>query len=376
MFVQTAGSQIHSTSQTAGVSGDVRFRNGTDQDSCSGNREVLDLVTRCPGAKAGCEWKGELRSLEEHKSTCLYIPVPCPRECGSEEMLRQDLESHLRDDCSERDYDCPHCNETGRYRERVTSHLQDCPMVVVPCPNEGCEQEVPRSQLQAHVATDCEYAVLPCRYREHGCGAELPRGDMEAHENDYKLHLQVVAKYSQSEINKLVIVYLALQNEADELKATQIREKVTLKNSDDSITFKIAGSITFDDGMKCFTSSPFYTSPKGYAIKIVVFVDKENYITIISVQPCKGDHDNTLSWPFVGEVSVTLLNQLEDRDHHTVTINMTNEDNTRVGNFKITLTSVPTTIHHPKPVQYLAESLYIRVSVNIPTSKPWLECAV
>ena len=155
---------------------------------------MLSLKVKCQEAKAGCEWKGELRSLEGHKSTCLYIPVPCPRECGSEKMLRRDLESHLQDDCSERDYDCPHCNETGRYRECVTSHLQDCPMVIVPCPNEGCEQEMCSSLVQFHVATDCEFTVLPCRYST--CMAALPRRDLEAHESNYKLHLQTMTESS------------------------------------------------------------------------------------------------------------------------------------------------------------------------------------
>ena len=31
----------------------------------------------------------------------------------------------------------------------------------------------------------------------------------------------------------------------------------------------------------------------------------------------RGDHDNNLKWPFEGTVEVSLLNQLEDFEHHT-----------------------------------------------------------
>ena len=103
----------------------------------AGNREVLDLVVKCEKAREGCTWKGEIRSLDKHKSTCLHVPVPCPRECDVGSVLRGDLQSHLRDYCSQRDYKCPHCLQMGRYRERVTSHLQHCPMVPTECPNEG-----------------------------------------------------------------------------------------------------------------------------------------------------------------------------------------------------------------------------------------------
>ena len=31
----------------------------------------------------------------------------------------------------------------------------------------------------------------------------------------------------------------------------------------------------------------------------------------------KGSNDDTLPWPFTGEVTITLLNQLADENHHT-----------------------------------------------------------
>ena len=34
----------------------------------------------------------------------------------------------------------------------------------------------------------------------------------------------------------------------------------------------------------------------------------------------QGKNDNNLLWPFTGEVTITLLNQLEEKNHHTCTI--------------------------------------------------------
>ena len=44
--------------------------------------------------------------------------------------------------------------------------------------------------------------------------------------------------------------------------------------------------------------------------------------TYVSVFAClmKGRNDDNLPWPFTGEVTVTLLNQLEDENHHSDTV--------------------------------------------------------
>ena len=120
--------------------------------------------------------KEKIRSLDQHKSTCLHVPVPCPRECDVGSVLRGDLQSHLRDYCSQRDYECPHCLQMGRYRERVTSHLQHCPMVLTECPN-GCTKTIVSSKIPAHVANDCpSFTVLPCGYNAGGEEATLGWG--------------------------------------------------------------------------------------------------------------------------------------------------------------------------------------------------------
>ena len=37
----------------------------------------------------------------------------------------------------------------------------------------------------------------------------------------------------------------------------------------------------------------------------------------------KGKYDTQLKWPFIGKITVTLLNQLEDKNHHQDTLKQT-----------------------------------------------------
>ncbi|KAJ7372395.1 hypothetical protein OS493_019847 [Desmophyllum pertusum] len=46
-------------------------------------REILALVVHCTFKDDGCIWKGEVRHLENHTSTCEFLKIPCVHpECG------------------------------------------------------------------------------------------------------------------------------------------------------------------------------------------------------------------------------------------------------------------------------------------------------
>ena len=64
-----------------------------------------------------------------------------------------------------------------------------------------------------------------------------------------------------------------------------------------------------------YASPPFYTHPGGY--KMILFVIANGDQTHITIKPClmKGEHDDDLHWPFVGDVTVELLNWREDKNH-------------------------------------------------------------
>ena len=67
-------------------------------------RKVATLKVRCPHKAEGCEWEGELGSLEQHLSIstnssqelCDYADVDCPYACGKS-FKRVDLELHVKD---------------------------------------------------------------------------------------------------------------------------------------------------------------------------------------------------------------------------------------------------------------------------------------
>ena len=131
-----------------------------------------------------------------------------------------------------------------------------------------------------------------------------------------------------------------------------------------------------------FYSNPFYSSPGGYNMSIKTDTNgtvsgKGTHVTV-SAKLLEGSYDASLSWPFIGTVTITLLNQLADYNHQSKTLKIETAHNVDVGSNL----GYPQFISHSAlshdPVnntQYLKnDTLYFRVTVTVGSHKPWLVC--
>ena len=138
-------------------------------------------------------------------------------------------------------------------------------------------------------------------------------------------------------------------------------------------------------------SPGFYTHTCGYKMCLCVYANGCGAGEGIHVSVClnmmKGENDDALTWPIRYKCTVTLLNQLKDEDHYTLTINSCEDSGIDCINRVIsgekhdTGWGCPQFIAHTKldlqeeeQCQYLKDdSLYFRVQVDlIPAVKPWL----
>ena len=341
---------------------------------------------KCTNIERNCQWEGTVGTLEAHVTTCKFTLIPCPKECKDYNgkitlLMRKVLNKHLRKYCRNRDHKCEYCGEKGTYAYITQVHDEICLLKILPCPNE-CTKSMPRQDIMNHVETECELTVVACKYKNIGCKRKLRRGDMAAHEQDDSLHfskaLNTVVKLQDSNTQ--------LQDFMTKLQVsnTELREKVSKLESaaNTTITFKLTKFQEILDSDKEFTSPFFYTSPGGYRMTIEVHAngidDSEGTHVSIYVSILEGEYDTELSWPFVGKVTFTLLNQLEDNNHRTMISIFDLERNARVEDswgFQ-QFTPHSKLAHDPvKNTQYLKnDTLYFRVSVEDSDHKPWLEC--
>ena len=163
-------------------------------------RKILDLQVKCRQHKNGCEWSGELRSLEQHCDMCTYAEVDCPNSCGKR-VQRRLLSSHLEEKCSKRNFNCAYCGHKSTHEDVTTAHWPVCDRYPIACPNNCGEEDIPRCEVERHKSNECPLQEVTCKYVYAGCKTMLPRKEMDSHmETGMKEHLQLMEKYADSNV--------------------------------------------------------------------------------------------------------------------------------------------------------------------------------
>lgn len=180
---------------------------------------------------------------------------------------------------------------------------------MVLCPNPECGKAMQRQDIRHHLDTECNFTVASCKYEGIGCDVKLKRKDMAAHEhNDDRLHLHMAL----NRVSQLEKALDSLSKENDRLK----EEK--------QVTFNLTDYEVKKRADKESRSFSFYSGARGYRVAIEVYANgynegKGSHLSVYAYI-LKGKHDAELKWPFVGKISITLLNQLENRNHFAKTI--------------------------------------------------------
>ena len=274
------------------------------------------LKVRCDNLKNGCQWVGQLGAVDKHHKTCGYAIVPCENEgCDCTNLQRRDLNQHMWNECLKRRYKCPHCEEEGHYDVQTTSHLDVCEMIVVYCPNDRCNEPVPRKTLASH-RSECDFEPIPCKFARFGCEEQRIRKEMKEHEEDAVCHL----KSTQEKVLELMEI-VERQGKFIEEQAEPIsmlsKHVCTIKQP---FTFKVSDIQLLLDLKTPFHSPPFYSIERKH--RIVVNIDIQELTPTPEVRVYVIiDKERGLIW-FKGTITVMLLNQEQDNYHreyrHTV----------------------------------------------------------
>ena len=439
-LVLSAGWNIHSTLKTPGVS--ILTVSLTSSYTVSfllftlcvcisvGKRAIRALLVKCDNVERGCKWEGTVGTLDEHMAVCMFTPVPCPNHCKEKYKItlcmRKDLDHHVNNECPNRDYKCKYCGEKGTYANITQIHDRVCKKKNIPCTNTECTKTIERGKMKRHL-DDCDYTTIPCKYKNIGCDVKLKRKDMPAHEEDDKVHLhqalgtvvklqdnlqsandtiaaqqgkvatlQRDRKSANSTITALQGKVATLQGDKESVNSTiaALQGKVaklqgdmkstqdTLQSSTGKLIFKLTEYQKKKDNNEITESPSFYTSPEGYHVCLIVNANgegngKQTHVSVF-VKILEGEHDDTLKWPFTGTYVFELLNQLEDKNHYTSTINIGNEHKANVGvlGWGYTEFILHSILSHDPFIntQYLKDdTLYFRVTVTPSDHRPWLD---
>ena len=196
-------------------------------------RYLKDLDVWCCYKKVGCEWRGKLGKYEQHLNKtpesqvigCQFVEVECMYECG-EWVQRQHITTHQTQQCKKRPYSCDYCRDySSTFEEVIKIHYPQCNKYPVDCPNKCREYSFERQELATHLKDECPLTLVNCPFYYAGCDVHIPRKEMSEHMKDLAKHLTLLASVTHTimrENQKLRKTMKKMnQDHQDKMKAMQ-----------------------------------------------------------------------------------------------------------------------------------------------------------
>ena len=136
-----------------------RTTNFTTFPNKQNERIINALSVFCTNKDKGCQWRGEVNDITKHLDDCRFEDVSCLNDCGLS-VQRQNLTSHVENDCPRRSVNCQYCHTTGEYQFIKGEHKKECPKFPLRCPNE-CSMTIARENMDEHKMV-CPRQLIQC----------------------------------------------------------------------------------------------------------------------------------------------------------------------------------------------------------------------
>ena len=258
-------------------------------------RKVATLKVRCPHKAEGCEWEGELGSLEQHFNSskqlcaeeCQYVDVDCPHSCG-ERFKRHALQLHMKDCVS----------------FMLAQEVPKLKVIVQEQSEQIKQQEDKIEQLENQIKD---------QIKQQG-DLIKQQGDQIKQQGDQIKQQGDQIKQQGDQIKQQVDL---IKQQGDLIK--QQGDQIKQQGDQMDIILKMAippVSIVMDDFGQCkrndvdWYSPPFYSHVRGYKMCLNVCANGhgDGEGTHVSVFVClmMGEFDDDLKWPFSGTFTIQL----------------------------------------------------------------------
>ena len=286
---------------------------------------ILNLMVKCPNCSKGCKWEGALADAEDHlEKRCQLQKVECPKGCG-EEVERKSMSVHMKQNCNNRARKCVHEDEKGNPLKVTTAHLVRCGDFPLACP-AGCGREMARKDMQKHLSTTCPEEYVSCKYTINGCDKVMKRKVSKEHESDDRYHFQILIQSQGVVFRALAQVFQSSTYTRPDVASLPLSFRPWLQNSPTCYprppwVVKLEGFEEKKRNGKHWRCEPVNSHFGGYRVSLRIDACTNNdgkgpYLsTYIALM--KGDNDDNLTFPYRGRIAVSVLNQLEDKNHHS-----------------------------------------------------------
>ena len=330
-------------------------------------------VIKCKHCNSQC---ADEAAVEEHLPICGEIPIDCPNKCSNSQYKRKDMQHHLETECplcvivhskgsipytankivqtvplsftmtnymdylESRDpwFSPPFYTHKQGYKIhlRVDANLHEQGNVsVVAFTTKGEYDHLLQWPLRAEI----EVGLLNWRVKRYNIKTLYLSGDYFCSQ----IPTEKLAEWGKGIINFIPNEELWYDpgKNTEYLQhnclSFQVRRVTILPNIVPDLPlwaigkclcqFTIISFTQIKQRKASFYGPPFYTNLRGYKLIVSAFNDfnmtKGTYMSL-HARLMKGEYDDTLAWPFTGDVVVEILNWREDKNHQKYTFSFHN----------------------------------------------------
>ena len=339
----------------------LHCKEGIRRDKITGHQ-----LERCPQRPYTCEYCAEYKSTFEdmahsHWPVCKCFLLPCPNECkpSGSGLQRQCLDQHVKEECPLTVVQCelhhagcevtlPRKDMAEHMKEDSISHISllavenhslskrllEKEEQITRTKQEFAEMVTSKMQELTQKVTRQSQELTQTKQELTVTKQKLSQTEQElAHQvtsqsQDLTRTRQELLQKATSQDQVLEAKLKEAQRQAiDQLQIQQrhdlreLKTEVEMQRYIVPVTIKIAA---FDKMATDWHSRPFYTGMEGYKMCLEVFANgngagKGTHVSVFTCLMC-GEFDSHLMWPLRGAITIQLVNQLEDKEHHTETI--------------------------------------------------------
>ena len=105
--------------------------------------------------------------LQSHVGCCGFEPLYCENKCGMK-VQRRHLTQHKTAECSKRLVPCRYCSKDF-VADTLQVHHTKCGRFPVACPNRCDTAILAREDLDLHLKDQCSTLGISCPFKDAGC---------------------------------------------------------------------------------------------------------------------------------------------------------------------------------------------------------------
>ena len=315
-------------------------------------KDLLDHEkNKCLKRPFGCEYCNNCVSTfveitTEHWPVCTSRPVPCPNQCGAL-LKQQSLDDHFDCECPLMVLECPFryagCSETFLRRDmadHMNKNLATHMSLQAAIHQEELKKlnaRIDELEIQLHIARDENEVLIRRLEQSHSTQVSAVQKEMKkAHDKKFKSQLGTLKGELKKVQGEMKLEILAVRDQVSDVVVRNQVSTLDLKSNVAAlhyhirlvpVSFTMFGFQQKKISNASWYSPSFYTHPRGYRMCLRVNANgngvcKGSHVSLY-VHLMRGEDDESLKWPFRGEITVQLISNVEDHNNHTAIVHFT-----------------------------------------------------